>query len=156
MKNENDTLEHTDEMKAEVLLGQLMLLKQYEKSDSARMTRNKQNIMRQVRQASANKRKSIGSLLEGSIPWFFAEPKYGIAAVFVAFFGLQYMGISSQSSSQSTGIYMPSHTIAALEKSTAVSTNSITYPSLPNNYQLFDSKQPARDIRFVERLESKK
>ncbi|WP_372847081.1 hypothetical protein, partial [Pontiella sp.] len=47
---------------AEVLLQKLMHLKNYETPETARMTRNKQNIMRQVRQSQAGKRKSIGDL----------------------------------------------------------------------------------------------
>ncbi|MEE9369458.1 MAG: hypothetical protein V3V05_11450 [Pontiella sp.] len=157
MKNENNNLEVMVENQAEILLKQLLHLKQYEKPETARMTRNKQNIMRQVREANANKRKSIGDLIELNIPWFFSEPKYGIAACFIAFVALQYVGISSQNSSQSTGIYMPNNNIAALQQRTTIAaTNSITYPSLPNNYQLFDSKQGSSDVMLVERLVPKK
>ena len=157
MKNEIDNLDTTAELQPELLLKQLMHLKQYEKPDTARMTRNKQNIMRNVREANANKRKSIGDLIELNMPWFFSEPKYGIAACFVAFVALQYAGISSQSSSQSTGIYMSENNIAALEQRTTIpATNNIPYPNLPNNYQLFDARQESSDIRFVERLEPKK
>ena len=155
MKNENK--EVMGETETDALLKQLMHLKQYERPDAARMMRNKQNIMRQVREANANKRKSFGDLLELNIPWFFAEPKYGIAVVFVAFVALQYAGITTQNSSQSTGIYTSNNTIAALEQSSiGTVTNSISYPSLPNNYQLFDTNQKSSDIMFVERLAPKK
>jgi hypothetical protein len=157
MKNEMNSIEMTAEGQAEVLLKQLMHLKQYEKPETARMTRNKQNIMRQVREANANKRKSIGDLLELNIPWFFAEPKYGIAALFMAFVGLQYVGINAQNSSRSTGIYTSHSSIAALEQSTTISTtNSISYPTLPNNYPLFDTQPKSSDVMFVGRLEPKK
>ncbi len=153
----NETEEVMIETEADLLLKQLMHLKHYERPDEARMTRNKQNIMRQVREANANKRKSFGDLLEINIPWFFAEPKYGIAAVFVAFVVLQYAGITAQSSSESTGIYTSNNNIAALEQSSiGAATNSISYPSLPNNYQLFDTNQKSSDVMFVERLAPKK
>ncbi len=157
MMNENDNLAGMAEEQAEVLLQQLMHLKQYERPEPARMTRNKQNIMRQVREAQANKRKSIGDLIELNIPWFFAEPKYGIAAVFVAFVALQYAGITAQSSSRSTGIYTSNNNIAALEQRTTIAaTNTITYPSLPSNYQLFDARKQSSDVEFVGRLEPKR
>ena len=156
MKNDEKNVEGTAEVKAEVLLQQLMHLKQYETPEVARMTRNKQNIMRQVREINANKRKTLGDLLEINIPWFFAEPKYGIAAVFVAFVALQYVGTTAQNSSRSTGIYTTTESIASLEDTVSISTNTISYPTLPNNYQLFDSQQQSSDIMFVERLEPKK
>ncbi|WP_136082854.1 hypothetical protein [Pontiella desulfatans] len=131
--------EATAESEAEVLLRQLMHLKNYEIPETARMTRNKQNIMRQVRQTQAGKRRSLGELMEMNMPWFFAEPKYGIAALFVAFIGLQYAGMTSRNSSQSTGIYTTASNMASFEQATTV-TNS-AYPRLPNNYPLFRSPE---------------
>ncbi len=140
----------------EVLLLQLMRLKQYETPEVARMTRNKQNIMRQVREMNASPRKTFGDRLEIKIPWFFAEPKYGIAAVFVAFFALQYVGSTLQNSSRSTGIYTSTASVAALDERISISTNNISYPRLPSNYPLFDQREKSGDIMLVERLESKK
>ena len=137
MMGENNTLDAKADEKADVLLQQLIHLKQFETPDPDRMRRSKQNIMRGVRQAQAGKRKPLLDLMELNIPWFFAEPKYGIAAVFVAFIGLQYVGTTARNSSKSTGIYTTG-TMAALEQSSTISTNNTySYPSLPDNYQLF-------------------
>ena len=106
------------------------------------MTRNKQNIMRQVRQSQSEKRKPILDILEGNIPWFFAEPKYGIAALFVAFVGLQYVSINARNSASSTGIYTTTGSVAAFdEQDVSASVVSNRYPSLPSNYQLFSDPQ---------------
>lgn len=134
-----NNLETMAENPAEVLLRQLVHLKRFEVPETARMTRNKQNIMRQVREANANKRKSLGDLLELNIPWFFAEPKYGIAAVFVAFVGLQYAGMSAKNSSRSTGIYTSTGTVVAYEQDASLSTTNFSYPTFPDNMHLFSS-----------------
>jgi hypothetical protein len=137
MMGENNTLEATADEKAEVLYTHLMHLKQYETPDPDRMRRNRQNIMREVRKARSEQKKPLLDLMEINIPWFFAEPKYGIAAVFVAFVGLQYLGTTARTSSRDTGIYTTGN-IAALEQSSTISTNnSYSYPTLPDNYQLF-------------------
>lgn len=142
MMNEKTNIEIPAEDQAEVLLKQLLHLKQYEKPDVARMTRNKQNIMREVRKAQSDKRKPLLDLLEINIPWFFAEPKYGIAALFVAFIGLQYVGINSTSSTASTGIYTSTANVATYEQDASLdSVVSNRYPSLPSNYQLFSAPQ---------------
>jgi len=141
---------------ADVLLQQLLHLKKYERPETARMTRNKQNIMRQVREASRQKSWSLGDLLEVNIPWFFAEPRYGIALLFIAFAGLQFWGASSRTP---TGIYMPVSTVATYGQSSSIATtNSISYPELPGkNFQLFpDTPQGDSSVKFVGRLEEQK
>lgn len=143
------------EDQADVLLRQLMSLKRYETPEVSRMTRNKQNIMRHVRESAHTQRKSLVDRIEINIPWFFAEPKYGIAAVFMAFVGLQYVAINGQNASQSrTGIYTASQSMAALEQSTALSTNSISYPKLPDNMQLFPSERATDHVKFVGFIEN--
>jgi hypothetical protein len=138
MMGENNKRETPADDPAELLFRQLMHLKNYEKPETARMTRNKQNIMREVRKAQASKRMNLGDVLEMNMPWFFAEPKYGIAALFLAFVGLQYAGIHSRTSYQSTGIYSTANDLAAYaKKPETVSTNY--YPRLPSNLPLFES-----------------
>ena len=138
MTGDTNKRETPAEDPAELLLRQLMHLKNYEMPEPARMTRNKQNIMREVRKAKASKRVGLGDLLEMNMPWFFAEPKYGIATLFLAFVGLQYAGIHSRTSYQSTGIYSTTSDLAAYEKEPeTVSTNY--YPRLPSNLPLFQS-----------------
>jgi hypothetical protein len=138
MTGENNKYETAAEDPAELLLRQLMHLKNYEMPEPARMVRNKQNIMREVRKANASKRMSLGDFLEMNMPWFFAEPKYGIAALFLAFVGLQYAGVSSRNSYQSTGIYTTTSDLASYgNKPETASTNY--YPRLPSNLPLFES-----------------
>ena len=140
MTSRNDKLETTAEDPADVLLQQLLHLKQYEIPDPVRMTRNKQNIMRRVReQAGSRSSWSLADLLEVNIPWFFAEPRYGIAALFIVFAGLQFLGVSSkQQAHNKTGIYTSGGSVAAFDPGTAISSTN-TYPRLPDNLQLFAS-----------------
>lgn len=144
---------------ADVLLQQLLHLKKYELPEPSRMVKSKQNIMRQVREVNSQKRWSLGDLLEVNVPWFFAEPRYGIALLFIVFAGLQFWGASSRELAQDkSGIYTSGGDIAAYEQTSTISSNSISYPKLPSeNLQLFP-RTPAGDssVRFVGRLEEKR
>ncbi len=141
MTGENNNIEDRVLVVGEEVLQQLFHLKRFETPEVARMTRNKQNIMRQVRETDRNKRKSLGDLLEINFPWFFAEPKYGVALLFVAFTALQYLGINDRHAAQSnTGIYTSSgDRFAAYESSAATTTNTINYPELPRGETLFET-----------------
>ncbi len=143
---------------ADVLLRQLLHLKKYERPEAARITRNKQNIMREVREANSQKRWSLGDLLEVNIPWFYAEPRYGIALLFIVFAGLQLWGANSREESRNrTGIYMPGSTVTSYEQTSAIATNGTSYAKLPSNFHLFpDTPQGDSSIKFVGRLEEKK
>jgi hypothetical protein len=157
MMDKNDKLEITGEESADVLLQQLLHLKRYEMPETARMTKNRQNIMRQVREESLRKRWSLGDLLEVNIPWFFAEPRYGIAALFIAFAALQFWGVSSQKQASSkTGIYTSTGSMVAFDQTSSISTNRISYPKLPDGLELFPSQRGTPDVKFVGRLEKKK
>ena len=147
---EENVMSMTGDEQADLLLRKLMHLKRYEVAEDHRMIRNKQNIMRQVRESTRTKRKSLVDRLEIKIPWFFAEPKYGLAFLFVAFVGLQYLGINTRNATLSqTGIYTDSYSIAALEQSSMLSTNQISYPKLPSNMSLFPEERTAADVKFV-------
>ena len=139
MKNEEEYVDAAENELGDDLLKQLFHLKQYETPDVARMTRNRQNIMRQVREVSQTQRKSLGDLIEVNFPWLFAEPRYGVAMLFVAFAGLQLLGVNARHAAQSdTGIYTTStDRIAAFQQAAAASTNSVEYPSLPGGSRLF-------------------
>lgn len=152
MMDKNDNLETPSGGTDDELLQKLFHLKSYEIPDPDRMTRNKQNIMRQVREANGKARWDLFDLLEVNIPWFFAEPKYGIAALFVAFAGLQYLGASNRNMPDSqTGIYTGSDQIASLERRATISTNTVSYPELPDNLNLFPAQQVDEGIKFVGR-----
>ena len=153
MKNENS--EESTETLADIRLQQLLHLKCYETPVPSRMIRNKQNIMRQVRETASRKHWSLGDLLEMNIPWFFAEPRYGIAALFIVFAGLQFLG-SSQKQAR-TGIYtapagkMTAYTV----ENTSDYTNQLSYPKLPSNIALFPEQQADSGIKFDGRIEEK-
>ncbi len=150
----NNNPDATVEEQAELLLKQLMHLKQYETPETVRMTRSRQNIMRKVRHVQSHRRKSLGELLEARIPWFFAEPKYGIALLFIAFAALQYVEINREQAVRGTGIYTSS--VVALDQQAAnVSTNTVSYPRLPDNLQLFPDGSRVGNVQFVEHLQRK-
>ena len=144
---------------ADKLLQQLFHLKSYEKPDAARLTKNKQNIMRQVREINSRKRRSLADLLAVNIPWFFAEPRYGIAALFIMFATLQFWGVSAQKQihdksdiytrDDSIAVASPSSIAAAIPVN-AVYTNHI-YPELPENLNFVPEQQTDSGIKFVGR-----
>jgi len=157
MMDRNENLEIPPVDPADALLRQLFHLKGYETPDAARMTRSKQNIMRQVREANSRNRWSLSDLLEVNIPWFFAEPRYGIAALFVVFAGLQFWGVNTQKQVRGkTGIYTSESNVAVLDQSTVFSTNRVSYPKLPDNLELFPDQQGDAGVKFVGRIEAKK
>ena len=151
MKKHDDNLGMLAESEADVRLQQLLHLKKYETPSPERMVKNKQNIMRQVREANSKKRWSLGDLIEMNIPWFFAEPRYGIAALFIVFAALQFWGVNSQKKSQGkTGIYTSESGMAMLDQAT-ISSNTVSYPSLPKNFSLFPEQQKNSSVKFVGR-----
>jgi hypothetical protein len=152
MMNTQETVEVQNEDPADLMLQQMLHLKQFETPDAERMVKNRQNIMRQVREVSRQKRWSVGDLLEVNIPWFFAEPRYGIAALFVVFAGLQFWGANSQKNvNGKTGIYSSLNSAPAYEQNAVISTNSISYPKLPDGLELFPNQRGSSDIIFVGR-----
>jgi len=156
MKNEKNnpgmTGEHTERF-----LQHLMHLKRYERPETARETKNKHNIMRRVREAQHNKRRSLTELIEVSIPWFFAEPRYGMALLFIVFAGLQYWGVSSQrQASGRMGFYTSDADIAAYEQTSSIATNRIVYPKVPEGFQLLPDPIGDGDVKFVGRREAAK
>lgn len=119
------------------LLNQLLHLKRYETPDPDRMSRNRQNIMRRVREVRGNRRWSLSDLLEINIPWFFAEPRYGIAALFMAFAMLQFWGISARRPNTGSVFYVAESGPPRSVQTAPVYTNSIVYPEIPDNLVLF-------------------
>ena len=137
----------------DALLQKLLYLKGYERPDMARMVRNRQNIMRCVREVNSRKRVSLSGLLEMNIPWFFAEPRYGIAALFVIFATLQFWGVSAQKQGQDkTGFYLGESSMALTEQSPEVYTNStFPYPEMPSDFSIFPDRSTENSVKFVGR-----
>jgi hypothetical protein len=67
----------------------LLALKAFERPDADRIEKNIQNTLRAVR--TAHKRPSLHFFPDKSTAWMFAQPRYGIAALFVLFLGLHLM-----------------------------------------------------------------
>lgn len=148
MMDKNENIEETSSDPADVMLQQLFHLKSFETPDAARMTRNKQNIMRQVREINSRKRWSFSDLLEMNIPWFFAEPRYGIAALFVVFAALQFWGASTaKQESGEAGLYAQGPGMAVARQNSGVYTNSISYPKIPDNLGLFAERKGDGSIK---------
>lgn len=157
MTGEKETMKSEGTESADLTLQHLFHLKRFEVPDASRMTRNKQNIMRQVRQESQNKRRTLGDLIELNFPWLFAEPKYGVALLFVAFAGLQYLGVNArQAANSDTGIYTtPTGQFAAYEQPAAAVSNAIPYPEVPDDLRLFGDVPRNQQSELVEYLERK-
>lgn len=65
----------------------LLALKSYERPDAFRVEKNIQNTMRAVRATS-----NVPSLFpDKNFAWMFAQPRYGVAALFVLFLGLHLL-----------------------------------------------------------------
>ena len=130
--------------RADEVLQQLLHLKNYETPDPDRLRRNQQNIMRRIRQPKS-RRWSLSDLLEVNVPWFFAEPRYGIALLFIVFAMLQFWGIQvNQRADEQAGIfYMPSRQVTIAKQPSALldaTTNKFDYPELPAGMKFFPNR----------------
>jgi len=67
----------------------LLALKAYEMPDESRVEKSIQNIMREVR--TKGRHPSLLLFPDKRMGWMFAQPRYGIAALFVIFIGLQFL-----------------------------------------------------------------
>lgn len=67
----------------------LLALKAYERPCEERVEKNVQNVMRAVRKSNA--RPSLHLFPDKSFGWMIAQPRYGIAALFVLFLGLHLL-----------------------------------------------------------------
>ena len=77
-----------DEEKTEEM-ARLLALKAYERPDGERVEKSVQDVMRAVREA--NSRPSLHFFPDKSLGWMFAQPRYGIAAMFILFLGLHLL-----------------------------------------------------------------
>ncbi|MFA7369365.1 MAG: hypothetical protein WC334_06950 [Kiritimatiellales bacterium] len=74
---------------AELDITGLLSLKTYERPDEIRVEKNIQNIMREVR--AADRMPSLLLFPDKSFAWMFAQPRYGVAALFILFLGLHLL-----------------------------------------------------------------
>ena len=67
----------------------LLALKAYERPNEDRVEKNIENVMRAVR--TAHKKPSLHHFPDKSIGWMFAQPRYGVAALFLIFLGIHLL-----------------------------------------------------------------
>lgn len=94
----------------------LLTLKTYERPDEERVEKNIQGIMREVR--ATNQMPSLLFFPDKSFGWMFAQPRYGVAALFILFLGLHLLERPSPTTSAGAVMFrVPemAETIAASE-----------------------------------------
>ena len=112
---------------------QVLHLKRYESADEERMLRNRQNIMREVRSIQAERKPRMREWLEAY--WgFYAEPKYGLALIFLLFAFMQVIGVDRTNAEISAGIYAD---LSGLPLEGLLLEEVETYPDLPAHIRLF-------------------
>jgi hypothetical protein len=75
--------------KPELNIAGLLALKAYERPDESRVEKNIQNTLRAVR--TTNNDPSLLLFPDKSFGWMVAQPRYGIAALFVIFLGMNML-----------------------------------------------------------------
>jgi hypothetical protein len=157
MNTQKPYVDHAADEKADELLSKLMHLKRYERPAAERMVRNRQNIMRLVRE---EKRKDwgLGDLLELNMPWFFAEPRYGIALLFVVFAGLQFVGVSTRKPVRESkdAVYSSPSSVALIDQAASVSSNVAPASLVDENMRLFSQPDANSTVHFVGLLQPDK
>ncbi len=105
----------------------LLALKRYERPAGEHSERNIQNIMRQVRSSS-----NVPSLLlfpDKSFGWMFAQPRYGVAALFIIFLGLHLIEKPVPSVPVGPGTLQPPEPAMAAAAAVAAGTNEMVRPA---------------------------
>lgn len=131
----------------ELTIRGLLSLKVYERPDESRMEKNMQNIMRRVRQE--NNLPAFLLFPEQGFSWAFAQPRYGVAALFLLFFTLHLVNRPVPTSPGSS----PSLINSPLEQEIAVMgalTNRTERPAIPGMPQRALYRPPVQgDVRSV-------
>jgi hypothetical protein len=104
----------------------LLALKAFERPSADRIEKNIQSTMRAVR--TAHSRPSLHYFPDKSLGWMFAQPRYGIAALFVIFLGLHLM--QRPMPDESVGASVMSEPGLEMDLSAVTQTNR-TAPILP-------------------------
>lgn len=104
----------------------LLALKTYERPEAPRVEKNIQNIMRVVR--TADRMPSLLLFPDKSFAWMFAQPRYGVAALFVLFLGLHLLDRPLPAASLGTGVLKTSELVEAV---TAAGTNQLKAVEVP-------------------------
>ncbi len=111
----------------------LLALKAYARPDVARTEKNIENTMHAVR--AAHKRPSLHHFPDKSMGWMFAQPRYGVAALFIFFLALHLLDRSMPEEAPGSSVLEePTH---GMEEMTGVETNAVPIPgiSMPDSVQ---------------------
>ncbi|NOU35868.1 MAG: hypothetical protein HOO88_03755 [Kiritimatiellaceae bacterium] len=110
----------------ELNIAGLLALKTYERPDANRVEKNIQNTMRAVR--TTNNDPSLLLFPDKSFGWMVAQPRYGIAALFVIFLGMNLLNrpLPSAAPGSSPILKVPGVEIAAI-----AGTNGFKKTSVP-------------------------
>lgn len=132
----------------ELTIRGLLSLKVYERPDESRMEKNMQNIMRRVRQEN----NLPGFLLfpEQGFSWAFAQPRYGVAALFLIFFALHLINRPMPSTPAGASPRMLNPPLEQEIAAMSSLTNRTDRPALPGMPQRALYRPPAQgDTRSV-------
>ena len=102
-------------------VAELLALKVYERPAAARVEKSIENIMHAVR--SAHKRPSLHHFPDKSLTWMFAQPRYGVAALFIIFLGLHLL--KSPMPENPVGSGAIKEPVAGIEMQGGVDTNAV-------------------------------
>ncbi len=111
---------------AELDITGLLALKTYERPDEIRAEKNIQNIMREVR--ATDRVPSLLFFPDKSFAWMFAQPRYGVAALFILFLGLHLLERPLPVASAGTALLRAP---GAAEEVAAAGTNHIKAVAVP-------------------------
>lgn len=107
----------------ELNVKELLELKVYERPDGKRGEKNIENIMHAVR--TAHKRPSLHHFPHKNVAWMFAQPRYGVAALFIIFLGLHLLERPVPETTVGPGVIEE----PGIELSSGIGTNSV--PEIP-------------------------
>jgi hypothetical protein len=105
----------------------LLSLKTFERPDEARIEKNIKSTMQAVR--VAHKSPSLLLFPDKSTAWMFAQPRYGVAALFILFLGLQLMNPPMPVESVGSAVVKQPELAAGLRE--ASSSNTVSTAILP-------------------------
>ena len=119
--SKNEKTAHT-----ELNIAGLLALKTFEHPEGDRAEKNIQNIMREVR--AADRTPSLLLFPDKSFAWMFAQPRYGVAALFILFLGLHLLDRPLPVSTAGTVMLKAPGTAEAVA---AAGTNQIKSTAIP-------------------------
>lgn len=112
---------------SELDIAELLALKIHERPDAARIEKNIENIMHAVR--TAHKKPTLHHFPDKSLAWMFAQPRYGVAALFLLFLGLHLLRGTMPETS--VGPSVMNEPVTGIEMPVGVETNAVPEIGIP-------------------------